>query len=161
VAVVRAAPIVGSERGGELLEHTALSRLARQIEASKEDLMFEFSDRPIWFETVERAAQALALAPAVVGGRVYHLVDEEPLTDRILLQFLASRASRSIMESPKGTLGWANFFRAGPYDQKALFGWDLHFGRKNAQEHLASILDRNGIAVLEAFFGPATDMVQN
>src|SRR5690606_34855610 len=80
LSIVRTAPIVGDEVTGQITSK-ALARLIREVESSEADRGYVFSEHPIRFETVDRAARVLFKAAPAEGGRVLHLVDRVPPTD--------------------------------------------------------------------------------
>jgi hypothetical protein len=152
LAIVRTAPISGDERTGELNPEAPLAHLARKVQSGAEDRGYIFTDLPIYFETVDRAAQALLRVTPKVFPSVVHLVDLKPLTDRTLILWLSRAASKSVHELPASARPWSSWTRATYPGDRSLSGFRLRFLRKRAEQLLGDLLDRDQLAVLESLF---------
>lgn len=161
LSIVRAAPVLGDEQSGELFPNAPLSQLARQVQGGGTDSGYTFSDLPVYFETVDRASRALTRAAPEISMSVVHLVDQEPLTDRTLITWLAKAAGKSVHERPSGARPWSGWTRAHYPGSRSVTGWSLRFSRKRAEALLGDLLDRDQKAILETFFvSPEPKLVQ-
>jgi hypothetical protein len=157
--IVRTAPVVGDEETGELLPGSPLSHLVRLVERENQEKGWVFTDLPVHFETVGRAAAALALAKPISGKEVIHLVDVDPLSDRQLIFLVAERLHKHVFEVSARTRGWSSLSRTTYPGSRALSGWGLHFQRASAEARISSLLDRDQNAVLQKLLpsGTSTD----
>lgn len=152
LAIVRTAPVCGDERTGELIPQSPLAHFSRQIESGIGDRGYTFLDLPIYFETVERAAQALVRVEPKAVPSVVHLVDQNLLSDRELILWLARAASKPVHELPTSARPWSSFNRQSYPGDRSLSGLRPRFARRRAEELLGDLLDREPLAVLEALF---------
>jgi hypothetical protein len=152
-AILRSAPVVGSEIEGTLLDGGPLSQLVRAVDKAGDDRGFAFSDLPTRWDTVERVARVLVSLP--LDGKTFHLVDADPLTDRELVLWIADHLHKPIAESAAGARPLLGRQRPSYPGSRALGGWGLHFERQNAVAAFGSLLDRDEAAVLEKLFSGA------
>lgn len=146
LAIVRAAPLSGDEQTGELYPGSPLAHLARIVQSGSVDSGYTFSDLPVYFETVERASQALIRVSPEQNMSVVHLVDQEPLTDRALISWLARAAGKSVRERR------SVWNRPSYPGGRPLSGWALRFSRERAERLLGDLLDREQSVILEGLF---------
>lgn len=152
LAIVRAAPVAGDERTGELTATAPLAHLSRHLQSGGDDRGYTFSDLPVYFETVDRASQALVRIAPRVFPSVVHLVDPRPLTDRMLVSWLAGAAGKTVHERPPSARPWSSWTRASFPGDRSLLGWPLHFSTKHAEKLVGDLLDRDHTSVLEMLF---------
>lgn len=152
LSILRCAPVAGDERNGELIPGAPLSHLARQIKNASGDSRYAFSDHAVHFETVGRAAEALVRLDPERHMCVAHLVDKNPLTDRILIQWLARAANKTIHEVVPGARAWSVWTRASYPGSRSLSGWGLRFAREHAEERFLELLDPDREELLEQLF---------
>lgn len=148
VSILRTAPIAGDEGSGTLISGAPLSRLVAAIGRIGRDKGLSFTDLPLRWDTVDRVSEALLSIVDDETGRVYHLVDEDPLSDRQVVLWLAERFEKTILDSPAGTRSWSGWGRAPFPGSRSVAGWGLHFLRQNAEQRLGHLLDWDQAAVL-------------
>lgn len=152
LAIVRSAPVSGDEQTGELYPRSPLAHLARDVQSGGGDSGYAFSDLPVYFETVDRAAQALFRLLPEESMSVVHLADRKPFTDRALISYLAGAAGRSVHELPKSVRAWSALTRPNYPGSRSVSGWDLRFSRRRAEELLGDLLDREQSLTLHRLF---------
>jgi thioester reductase-like protein len=149
VSILRTAPVAGDEKSGTLLPGSPLTRLVRTIEKAGDDKAFSFTDLPVRWDTVDRVSEALLALSSAPPDRVYHLADQDPLTDRQLVLWLSERFEKAIVESPAGARPWSGWAKAQFPGSRSVAGWGLHFQRQNAERSLGRLLDWDQAAVLD------------
>jgi hypothetical protein len=75
--------------------------------------------------------------------KVAHLVDEQPLTDRELVLFIADRLGKMVRESQGRASGWRKWVRPSYGASRSVRGWPLEFGREVAEREFRELLDRD------------------
>jgi len=152
MSIVRIAPVVADEEAGTVFEHSPLGSLARAIDSALDGFEMAFTDAPIRFETVERAAQALIASSPSSPLQVLHVVDEEPLSDRQLVGWLANRANREVREVSGAWKPLLALMRSEEPGGRAFSGWDLLFSRSEAERAIPELLDRDDQELLGRLF---------
>lgn len=151
LAIVRVGVLIGAERTGTLLDTSPLWQLHRSL-SSESQTTAVFSDQPVRLESVERAGRALLRLTPRVPSATYHLVDDMPLTDRQLVQFMAKRVGARVTEAQGGARALLSLTRTRLGGSRALRGWGLVIGRLRAEAELGDLLDRDEEAFFSAFF---------
>lgn len=154
VKVVRVAPLLGDALTGEEEKQSLLRAWMRQVELAPSSLELSFEDRPLLYETVDRASAALQALLDVRESLTTHLVDNEPPTDREVLLWWAERTGRSLSEWAPGSRN-----RRTPHPLvgmshplKRAFGQlRPRFARTQAERHFPELLDRPWGPVWEKF----------
>lgn len=152
LAILRSAPVVGSEATGSLVAGSPLAHLVRLFERSADERGFVFTDLPLRWDTVERVSEALVRLPVLDGARAYHLVDEEPFSDRLVAQWISEHYDKPVMENAGSARLWASLVKPSYPGSRAMSGWGVHFDRENAKAELGELLDRDEAAVLRRLF---------
>lgn len=152
-AIVRIANLVGHERTGEILPSAELGRLAKFAVAAPRECEFSFADRPLHFETIERATEALVRVQPSATGVALHIIDDEPWTDRQVITWMFDRLHKSIIDVPRSTASVGQLFRAATIQSGRVRTAQAEFQRSEALKQLGHLLTRDIAGTLERLFG--------
>ncbi len=151
--IVRVGGLVGHESSGEILQGAELGRLAKFALAAPDECEFSFSDLPLHFETVERAAQALTRVVPASPGVVLHLIDDEPWSDRQIIGWLFERLEKNIVEVVRANATMTQLLRVATVQSGRVRTSVAQFERREAVRQLGGLLSRDAAQTLEKLFG--------
>ena len=154
-AIVRIGSLVGSENTGELLIGSELARLAQFAIAAPDECEFVFSDRPLHFETLERAADVLLRVQGQVPAVALHVVDDDPWTDRQLVNWLFEHVQKRAVEIQRNGSAVSQLLRATTAQSGRVRTSLAEFERAEAVRQLGQLLNRDVAATLSRLFRSA------
>lgn len=149
MAIVRVAPIIGSEAEG-LWRTSDVARLLAVARAAPDDVDIHPSEELILYETVERAVEALLFAPLGERHQTYHIVDEEPWSERQLVEWACERWEKRVVRVPSTVAGWSQVLGGSRKSSWKVPTFSTIFGRTRAEEALGDLLQRDVGAMLSA-----------
>jgi len=152
IAVVRIGGLVGSEITGELLIGSELARVAQYALAAPDECEFVFSDRPLHFETLERAAEILLRVDAQSPAVALHIVDDDPWTDRQLVQWLFEHVQKRAVEVQRGPGAVSQLLRVATAQPGRVRTLLAEFERTEAVRQFGPLLNRDVSKTLSRLF---------
>lgn len=151
-AIVRAGSLVGSEDTGALLIGSELARLSQFARAAPDECEFVFTDRPIHFETLERATEVLLRVRAQHPAVALHVVDDDPWTDRQVVHWLFEHVQKRAVEVQRNSSAVSQLLRATTAQPGRVRTLQAEFERAEAVRQLGSLLNRDVATTLAKLF---------
>jgi hypothetical protein len=151
-AIVRTGSLVGSEDTGALLIGSELARLAQFALAAPDECEFVFTDRPVHFETLERATDVLLRVHGQHPAVALHVVDDDPWTDRQLVLWLFEHVHKRAVEIQRNSSAVSQLLRATTAQPGRVRTSQAEFERAEAVRQLGPLLNRDVASTLSRLF---------
>lgn len=152
IAIVRIGGLVGSESSGELLIGSELARVAQFALAAPDECEFVFSDRPLHFETLERITEILLRVQAQSPAIALHIVDDDPWTDRQLVQWLFEHVQKRAVEVQRNSGTVSQLLRVASAQPGRVRTLPAEFERAEAMRQFGALLNRDVATTLTRLF---------
>lgn len=150
--ILRVAPLVGSRRRGVVDQSSTLAELLHLLQTGALSQEGSWVDRPVYFETSDRAALALARLAIEKKSVTAHLVDHDPPSDRELCEWFGERLGIGPQPNkPSSRLRRPLLTFLRHPERRAFSGWELTFGRSEAERLNLEGLDQPWADLLSVF----------
>lgn len=159
MAIVRVAPVIGSHAEG-LWRRSDVARLLALARVAPDEVEVHPSEELVLYETVERAVEALLSVPLGSHHQTYHVLDDEPWSERQLVEWVCDRWEKRLAPVPRSASAWNQVFASGRTRTWKVPTFLAMLGRAHAEESLGELLHRDQGALLSALADTAEARVE-